>query len=161
MSLQIIRPRVTARFFGGLAAVCILMGVLQWLVGPARGGRDAGLELMHQGHTAIGSSLLTLANSRSLRAADVMWQMKINFPRNWLLTQIGWFSLDDEADLYSWSDQMHPWHDAINSTLLAVSSLMIYSIVFLAAAAMISKICQWPVSPRRSDDEAAKNRPCN
>jgi hypothetical protein len=133
------------------------MAVLQWLVGPARGGRDAGLELIHQGHTAIGSSLLALANSRLLRTADVMWQMKINFPRNWLLTQIGWFSLNDEADLYSWSDQMHPWHDVINSTLLAVSSIAIYSIVFVAAAVMMSRICQRPVSPRHSGDEAAKS----
>ena len=109
----------------GLSIFCILMSGLQWFVGTARGARDIAYDLRRGEHHAAGTTLLRLANSKSLRMIDVTWQLYVNYPRNWLLTKASIYSFPEQADIFAAN---HPllWQDFMNSFILIIGSVAIY-----------------------------------
>jgi hypothetical protein len=119
-----------------LLSVSLVMAGVQWLVGPARGARDLAYGLVYRGHPAIAAPILRLVHSRALQAADKWWQLRLNYPRNWMLTQIGFLSFPDHADLFSLHHQPRPWFDVVFSAVLVFGTVMTYGIPLWLAGAL-------------------------
>lgn len=133
LNLEVLRA--FRRWAVAFTVLCLVMGVIQWLVFSRGGGAQNWVYWFAVGgHQRASETLAVVNEAKALRQVDHVWQSLVNAPRNQLFVALGVMNSVDSIYFYGASERVGWWPDVRDWLVFSLGTVVVYlPLLFVAA----------------------------